>query len=294
MTYQEVCNKILEIKQEIIFVEDEKDKVQRQINVEKEKWEAFKTVFYKEKRDLEEIQKNSLGTIVLKIAKAYDKRYEKEYKEYIEAKAKYDAFETEIEFLEEEKTKYQTQFIQLKNKLNEYENKKRQEYPEGRELQKQEEEQKNRLYKEKKELQEAIDAVNKVYHLAKGVHKEYQSANNWATYDTFFGGGIIGDLAKYSKMDEAAKLVNQMKSASKRMEQELNDVAITFNESIDSVEGGVRIFDIAFDNIFTDWSVKSRIKENISKIENYISKLERILSVLRGKMKRVEDGLKEL
>ena len=107
-------------------------------------------------------------------------------------------------------------------------------------------------------------------------------------------GGLIADFAKYNKVDEAQKITNEIRAASNSMNKELSDVKIQFQSDIDTIDGGVRGFDMFFDNIFTDWSVRDRIEDNIGTLENYKSKLEHILQNLRSKENELKYEIKSL
>ncbi|GAB6985412.1 hypothetical protein [Nocardioides pyridinolyticus] len=87
------------------------------------------------------------------------------------------------------------------------------------------------------------------------------SAGGWATYDTFFGGGLLTDAMKYSHMDEAQRLLHEADQALRRFAAELADVGLQVAVEGLAVDGLARAFDVWFDNIFSDWSVKSRIQE---------------------------------
>ena len=86
------------------------------------------------------------------------------------------------------------------------------------------------------------------------------SAQSWSTWDTFGGGGMLTDMAKYNKLDQAIELLHGADVALGAFSRELADVGM-------SAVGGVRIenlsrtFDIFFDNIFSDMAVRSRIQD---------------------------------
>lgn len=86
-------------------------------------------------------------------------------------------------------------------------------------------------------------------------------ASGWATYDTFFGGGMFGDMMKYDHMDEAQKLLHQADQALRTFAVELADVGMQTVVQGLKVDGLTQAFDVFFDNIFSDWSVKSRIDD---------------------------------
>lgn len=87
------------------------------------------------------------------------------------------------------------------------------------------------------------------------------AAGGWATYDTFFGGGLITDAMKYDHMDEAQRLLHRADEALRRFAAELADVGLRAAVEGLAVDGLTQAFDVWFDNIFSDWSVRSRIED---------------------------------
>lgn len=85
-------------------------------------------------------------------------------------------------------------------------------------------------------------------------------ARGWSTYDTFFDGGLVGDMMKYDRMDQASALMREADVAMRHLSTELADVGMAGVGGIE-VTGLVQAFDVWFDNIFSDWSVRNRITE---------------------------------
>jgi hypothetical protein len=86
-------------------------------------------------------------------------------------------------------------------------------------------------------------------------------AGDWASYDTFFGGGMFSDAMKYDRMDQAQRLLHEADLALRRFAHELADVGVRPAVEGLAVDGLTQALDVWFDNIFTDWSVKNRISE---------------------------------
>ena len=87
------------------------------------------------------------------------------------------------------------------------------------------------------------------------------SAGDWATYDTFLGGGMFGDAMKYDRMDKAQALLHDADQALRHLAVELQDVGASAAVEPLAVDGLTQTFDVWFDNIFSDWSVRSRIAD---------------------------------
>lgn len=287
---QEQKEQIASLKAEIKALEDKVEYITR-LHIEKENALVYyKRALEKEKVDVEALEKETFLAALAKIMRCYDKKYEKEYNEYLRAKQSYDAFLVELETIVEEKQRLQVNLQDAKNQLKIL---KESFYRNNPQAQLEEEKERTCLYQKKKELQEAIEAVTKVKHLAQEVYKAYDSAKGWATYDTFLGGGFLGDLMKYGKIDEAESLTHKMKAAAKYMEKELLDVDVTFHGDFEHMDGITRTFDMVFDNIFTDWSVKEHLAQNLQVLANYQRQLEGVIEQLRNALVSVEIQIKE-
>ena len=112
---------------------------------------------------------------------------------------------------------------------------------------------------ERVEVREALEAGAAAAQTLAAVQQVLGSADGWATYDTFFGGGMLTDMMKYDRMDQAQQLLHHADQAVRRLSRELADVGMQPVVAGLQVDGFTRAFDVFFDNIFTDWSVKSRI-----------------------------------
>jgi hypothetical protein len=88
------------------------------------------------------------------------------------------------------------------------------------------------------------------------------SASGWSTYDTFFGGGAIASAIKDDKLDQAAGAAARADELLAVLRTELADVAeLTPTAPQLPLDGLTRFADIWFDNIFTDFAVRSRIQD---------------------------------
>ena len=117
------------------------------------------------------------------------------------------------------------------------------------------------------EVREAVEAAELAADRLELARKTLGSAGDWATYDTFFGGGMFSDMVKYQRMDEAQRLLHDADQALRNLSVELADVGVNAVVQGLAVDGLTQTFDVWFDNIFSDWSVRSRITEAASRAE---------------------------
>lgn len=294
MNFQEASNEILELQGDLSIVQKKLDDASLTYQNRKAQLEEYKTQLAEEKLDVDQLENLSFSKILYKMIGKYEDKYQKEYQEYLTAKRKYDEYAVDIEQLAIEVERYTRELQSKQEQIQIKQKKLRTDYKEGQILARQEDEERQLLYRQKKELEEAIYATDKVLSLANAAKDEYSSAKSWATYDTFCNGGFISDMMKYSKVDKAAEISNQLKSASTRMKKELADVKLVFDVQLDNMNDGTRFWDMAFDNIFTDMNVRNRLAENINQLSSYIVKVEHISDDLRKQSVQVNKKISSL
>ncbi len=93
-------------------------------------------------------------------------------------------------------------------------------------------------------------------------------ADAWSAYDTFAGGGLLSSVVKHDHVDGAGDLIAQAQHAVVELAGALRDVGEVTTLRADLGLGpGTRTMDIWFDNIVTDWTVRSRIKDQLAGVE---------------------------
>ncbi|WP_341229059.1 hypothetical protein [Nocardioides salarius] len=115
------------------------------------------------------------------------------------------------------------------------------------------------------ELVEALEACDIALDTLAQADNLLSSARGWSTADTFFDGGLLTDMVKYDRMDQAQALMRRADDALSDLGVELADVGM---EPVGGVEVTelVRAFDVWFDNIFSDWAVRERIGEAAARV----------------------------
>jgi hypothetical protein len=126
-----------------------------------------------------------------------------------------------------------------------------------------------------KENQEAHRAGRAAHTALRDALDVIRSAASWSTWDTFGGGGLLTDMVKYNRLEEAQRLVRAANDAMAHLATELADVGVSGVPGVE-IDGLVRTFDVWFDNIFSDMSVRSRIEEARGRLESALSAVERI------------------
>lgn len=294
MEFNEAYDKMLQIQEELKVMKKKEINLKVMLDEKTQLLKDFLRIMEKEKKDVETLEKTSFSGILAKIAGNYDEKRDKEYQEYLDAKLEY---ERNLEAVNSLKSELERTSMEVRNLESDYLHQKDHcfiAYPEGRAMAEKIETEKKAWFSLRKELLEAKRAVENVLTLSESAKRSFESARGWSTYDTFFRGGLIADIAKYSKIDEANNAVSRINSSSNIMNKELRDVDLAFHENMDTIGQGERFFDIAFDNIFSDLNVRSKIQNNLSSLSQYIRKLESTLRVLDDKLNDVERNLAKL
>jgi hypothetical protein len=106
-------------------------------------------------------------------------------------------------------------------------------------------------------------------------YNSLRGAKGFATWDTFFGGGFFADAMKFDKVDQAKQLVNQ---AFQNLNAGYALVPQAPRIRNVQVHDNNMVWDMLFDNIFSDWSAREKIKESIQSVENAISDTQGLIN----------------
>ena len=213
-----------------------------------------------------------------------EEKLEKEEKEYLMAKIKYDNYNSKVQSLKENISDITSRLEDLSDCEDKY----------SRLLQRKlaliniygDEENKMKLVnmereidsylEEVKEIDESIVAGNRLLNEVNNAKKLLESAKTWGTID-LLGGDFLSSLAKHEKVNDAQKCFRRISNLLDDFNRELKDVNITnlnFSTTIKAV-------DIFFDNIFTDITVNRQINNSYEDICNLQTKVSRILNSLK-------------
>ena len=97
---------------------------------------------------------------------------------------------------------------------------------------------------------------------------QLSSADGWSAYDTFAGGGMLSSALKHEHADGAARSIADAQHAIVELAGALRDVGEVSGLRADlGVGPGTRALDVWFDNVVSDWTVRSRIKDQIAGVE---------------------------
>ncbi|OBG85620.1 hypothetical protein A5699_23820 [Mycobacterium sp. E802] len=135
------------------------------------------------------------------------------------------------------------------------------------------------LTAELNEMAEATSAGRLALTDLRTAAEQLDSARSWSAYDTWFDGGMIASLVKEGRLDSVSW---SMRSADTHLKQFTVELADVHMEGVRLVElrSMTSVFDVWFDNFFTDFMVRDRIIEAQGKVDQAITGVKQILRQL--------------
>lgn len=253
----------------------------------------LESIKLEEQADVDRLEGRSLAAFFYNVIGKMDEQLDKERQEAYAARVKYDAAARELEGVEADWRRYESELSALRGCEHRYDEVLKEKADaikaaggsNGEEILKLEE--RNAfLESQKKDLQEAISAGNAALSTTQQVLSSLDSAEGWGTWD-LFGGGLVADLAKHSHLDEAQGAIEQLQSQLRRFKTELADVTIQADMQV-NVDGFLRFADYFFDGLFADWAVLDKINQSQSQVQNTKSQIASVLSRLDSMMRTLE------
>lgn len=253
----------------------------------------------KEERDVERLEKLTLSSVLASLRGNKDEEIDREKAEAYaarlrlqEAERQLDEIRSEIRIRQDRVQAYQDYEVRYERLLREKEAELRGKDPVLAEKLAELERQELGLTSRKKELQEAIAAGRAVCSNICAAQDKLNSAEGWSTWD-MLGGGLIADALKYSSMDDAQRLMEQVQSGLRRYQAELADVAQTAAFDLQP-NGFLQFADFFWDNIFTDWAVRDQIVQSQNRMWDLADQVKRIQSGLELELEETDCGLTAL
>ena len=131
------------------------------------------------------------------------------------------------------------------------------------------------------EIDEALAAEQQARHDLTAAAGSLESAAGWAGVDTFLRGGVLTDMAKYQRMDEATAYLRAADASLRHLSAELADVGMPKLDEL-NVDTLGQVFDVWFDNLFSDWSVHERI----NRARGQVAQALQALTTVHGRLQQ--------
>ncbi len=295
---------LLEMRKKLAFLPTLRERVQilnTKIREAEAEVDGLLDKYKEESLDVEKLEKNSLSTLILKNFGRFEDKVEKETEEMLAAKLEYDKASVRVRELKKEKEESEQRLSLLLQESRRYEEelKNREEAirAENSEISQQYralEAEQDMLSKELVEMEEAIRAGKRVLSTARSAMDHLESAEGWATFDVWSRGGIISHIAKYNHIDSATDDFNVLNSQLQDLQKELHDLNLSATASLDGIDSTTRAVDFWFDNIFTDLSVRERIRGDNDRVSELRDKVSGIVYRLDNNVSAVQNKLKSL
>lgn len=245
-----------------------------------------------EQRDLDRLEGLSLAAFFYNMTGQLEEKLEKERQETSAARVKYSAALRELEAIQADLTETEIDLQDLADCEERYARsleQKRLEIEtagsnEARELLDMEEAL-ALLAGQERELDEAISAGTDALHAADEVMQNLSAARDWGAFDALCG-GLLPDLAKHDKIDEAQQSIEQLQIRLQRFNKELTDTDIRTDLEV-SISRMLKFSDIFFDNLLTDLAVLDRITQAQRQVDQTRDQILGILRQLQTKKESV-------
>lgn len=143
------------------------------------------------------------------------------------------------------------------------------------------------------ELEEAVAAAVAALERLGAAEHHFAGARSWSNWDTFGGGGLLTDMVKYDRIDQAKASLREAVGAVGTLSRELADVGIAAIDRSE-VDGFTRGFDVWFDNFFSDFSVRNRVVEAHDRVRQLLEQVDQVRVTLQGQLSGVRKQLAEL
>ena len=270
--------------------------VERLLSQEVTRLDGLDVQFAREKRDVQRLEGLSLGSIFYTVLGDKEQRLDRERQEFLAAKLQRDQCQYAISSLELDLADLKDKLSALGNLDSAYqallerkekillssENGLSHQLLDITGLQ-------ANLQADRKELQEAVGSGQTVLTILDGVINSLNSAEGWGNWD-MLGGGILADLAKHSKIDDARDQAHQAQELLRRFQRELADIqsAESFLIDISSFDTFVDFF---LDSLIVDWIVQSKIHNSL---ERTTQVRQRVKAILQGLGTRLAENRGQL
>lgn len=132
----------------------------------------------------------------------------------------------------------------------------------------------------RKEIDEAIRAGDKALISLRLAQEKLSSAKNWGILD-ILGGGLITNMVKHSKINDASSYLKEAKDNLRVFQRELKDIPDFTALEID-IGSFLSFADFFFDGLIADYMVQTKISDAKDKIDEAIIRVESLLRELKA------------
>ena len=114
----------------------------------------------------------------------------------------------------------------------------------------------------------------------RAAQSKLSSARSWGVWD-IIGGGLITNVVKHSKINDASSCLDRAKADLKIFQRELRDVPDFSGLGIE-IGGFLSFADFFLDGFLADCMVQSKINDARRQVDSAVAQVEMLLRQLRG------------
>ncbi|MBX9135931.1 MULTISPECIES: hypothetical protein [unclassified Clostridium] len=291
---EKLNRKIQKLKNDVTLkkiLDEEILRLEEKVKLNEEKLYSLERQQIKEKRDVDKLNKISISNIIATLLNNKEDKLEKEEKEYLLAKLKYDELLSSINILKEDLANEKNRLISLGNCEEEYNELIKEKVnfiktygdKEVREKLSNIDNEIDDLIKESKEIEEAYSVGRRLLIEVNEAEEELRGAKNWGIFD-IAGGDLISTIAKHNKINNANDKFEKIVHLISKFNKELGDI----NLNNVSFSAATMTLDLFFDNIFTDILVQNKINDLINNMESLKRRVESIMRNLQERYDNLE------
>lgn len=145
------------------------------------------------------------------------------------------------------------------------------------------------------EIDEALEAGRKAQQKLTEAASTLHTASGYSTWDTFFGGGVIATALKHQELDKTNSHIHDAQQALQRFQNELLDIQQMRHGTLQiEADGFVKFADFFFDDLFSAWSIHSKIATSTNQIRRVSDDVANTLNELKKKRALAEEKKKQL
>lgn len=264
----------------------------------KKRKDELHKVLEKEKSDVEKLESMSISNFISTISGKKLEKLEKEKRDVVSAKLKYETVKEELNDLDLYITKLENKIGELGDVESQYsrilkekEKLLKSKRPEIANRLDRIVEEESMLIDREKELKEAMEAGYNLLTSLETAEESLDSAEGWGTWD-ILGGGMFSTMAKHSHINEAQAEISNVQSLSRTFHRELEDID-TYERLTIEIGSFLTFADYFFDGLLADLTVQSKIKNSSKQVRETQNKVSTILTRLnydlKNTIKKVED-----
>ncbi len=278
------------------------EQAERSLAAERGQLQDLAAALHKESEDVRRLEGASLSAWFYQILGSKENRLDKEQQEMLAANLKYENCRRRVSGLEQDVADLQARLSSLGSsgdlrfRYNRLLTEKErlliaEDSPAARRLNDLDGEL-GKLRSSKRELDEAVQAGQQAQSGLDQAVEALESASGLGTLDVL-GGGLIVDMMKHSRLDEANEAVQRVQPLLQRFERELADVGGAAGLSVDT--GGLTSFaDMFMDGLLFDLLMQSKINDSLKAAQMMDRKVRDLLSHLQQQQAQAAQQVQDL